>query len=176
MGCQSCSGEFNRKSTGSRGVDIWADNYPYNTTGSDGRMTLIPRWIQGDKPKEALQTVLDDPEKAAGLRKDIVQEIERRGSAENIIIMDYPDKSYIGKSLAQLAKDRNLSNVEMGITLALEGFSDRRGGVRLRGFSLSEIDCETYVTQNWVATCSDADIALEGDGACASPVLRCLPP
>lgn len=172
-----------------RGVPIWADQYPYDTTGSDGSTVLIPSWflreVRATEPPEgtpeeaagegeegerrvdfaaALDSALADPELAADLRGDIAHEITRRGGAENLIVFEFPDAEAVGRSLAELADQRGLSPVEMAIRLQLEGFEDRPGGARLRGFSLSEIDVEAFAAQPWVATASDAGIALPGDG------------
>jgi len=147
-----------------RGVDIWADCYPYNTTGSDGSTVIIPRWALGRNPRDGLLKTLEDPEKTKDMRLDMTHEIARRGSAENIVVMDYPDKSFVGKTLAELAKEHGLSVVDLAIKMQLEGYPDRRGGARLRGFSLSEIDVEAYSAQPWCATSTDASITLPSDG------------
>jgi N-acyl-D-amino-acid deacylase len=148
----------------SRGVDIWADCYPYNTSGSDGSIVLIPRWALGKNPQEGLSAALDDPDKAADVDTDIRAALNWRGGADNIIIMDHPDKSLIGKSLGELARARGLSEVEMVLRLQFEGYPNRPGGARLRGFSLSETDIEAFYSQPWVATSSDGSIALPSDG------------
>jgi N-acyl-D-amino-acid deacylase len=147
-----------------QGVDIWADCYPYNSSGSDGSVVLIPRWALGRNFQRELESVLNDPEKAQDLYGDIRHNLNWRGEAENIIIMDYPDKSYIGKNLAEMAEERGVSDLEMAIKLQLEGYADRPGGARIRAFSMSEIDIEAFSAQPWTATSSDASIALPGDG------------
>ncbi len=146
-----------------RGVDIWADLYPYNTTGSDGLVVLVPRWALGKKPKETLAENLKDPEMEKNIRRDTAYEISRRGSAENIVVLKYPDESYKGKTLAELAQANGLSAVDMALKLQMEGFN-RPGGAILRGFSLSEIDVEAYAAKSWVATASDASISLQTEG------------
>jgi N-acyl-D-amino-acid deacylase len=146
------------------GVDIWADCYPYNSSGSDGSTVLIPRWALGNNFQVNLKQVFDSPEKTKELHLDIKHNLNWRGGAENIIIMDYPDKSYIGKSLAQIAKENGVSDVEMAIKLQLEGNARIPGGARMRGFSMSEIDIEAFSAQPWTATSSDASIALPEDG------------
>ncbi len=147
-----------------RGVDIWADCYPYNTSGSDGSIVLVPRWALGNRPRENLEAALADPDKAADIDLDIRAALNWRGGAENILVMDYPDKKTVGKSLRELARSRGISDVEMVLRLQFEGYTDRPGGARLRGFSLSEADIEAFYGQPWVSTSSDGSIALPSDG------------
>jgi N-acyl-D-amino-acid deacylase len=147
-----------------QGVDIWADAYPYNTSGSDGSVVLIPRWALGRSFQSTLKSVFQDPEKKKDLYGDIKHAFNWRGNAENIIVMDYPDKSCVGKTIAQLAGENGISDIEMIIKLQMEGFADRPGGARLRSFSMSEIDIEAFYAQPWTATSTDANIALLSDG------------
>lgn len=147
-----------------RGVDIWADCYPYNTSGSDGSAVLIPRWALGRPPKAALERTLEDPDKKTALEKDIRAALNWRGGAANVIVMDHPDKTLVGKSVGELARARGISDVEMVLRLQLEGDPNRAGGARLRGFSMSEVDIEAFYARPWVATSSDGSIALPSDG------------
>jgi len=159
-----------------RGVRITGDQYPYTTSGSDGSVTLLPEWALGEERwgggadnatpdyREALRRTLSDPSKAAGLRRDIEHEIAYRGGAENIVVFDHPDRSFIGKSVAELAAARGQTPTEFAITLQLEGFPDRAGGARARSFSFNEEDIEVIAAQPWAATASDGGIALPEDG------------
>lgn len=161
-----------------RGVDMWADQYPYNTTGTDGNTELIPGWaIERDRwrssltgsaddnsgPettfKDALTKVLEDDEQRAKLFQDVKRELERRGGPENIIVFDYPDESFIGKSILALSQELDISLVEVAVKLQREGYPDRPGGARLRGFSLSEMDIEILAQAPWLITTTDAGIS-----------------
>ena len=153
------------------GLSFFADQYPYNTSGSDGRIVLIPSWAtseirNADAPDFArqLETVLSDVSRAADLRRDIEYEISRRGGAENVLIIEHPDADIVGLSLAELAVNLDTSPVEAAITLQLKGDHSRRGGARLRAFSMSEHDVEAFAQTPWTATSSDAGIALPEDG------------
>ncbi|MDH3734918.1 MAG: amidohydrolase family protein [Gemmatimonadota bacterium] len=158
-----------------RGVPIWADAYPYNTTGSDGGTVLIPSWFfeqarreerpAGTQPDfgSALEDALRDVELAERIRTDIDHEIGRRGGAENLMIMDHPDPDAVGKTLAELAALNGTELVEMAIRLQLEGDRSRPGGARVRGFSLSELDVGAFAGKEWLVTASDAGIAMPGD-------------
>jgi N-acyl-D-amino-acid deacylase len=151
-----------------RGVRIFADHYPYNTTGSDGGTRLIPAWVREENEKltwvQALDAVLANPDKAAALRTDVLHEVNRRGGAENIVVMEFPDESYVGKSFLELMRELELDPLELAVHLQRKGNPGERGGARLRGYSLSEIDVELYAAEPWMATASDAGIALPEDG------------
>jgi N-acyl-D-amino-acid deacylase len=185
-----------------RGVEVWADQYTYNTSGTDGSTVLIPSWAlraptgggggrgagaAGDATTaaggrgrgagggggagvarasmtDALRANLADAVLGPAVRRDIAHEIARRGGPENVIIFDYPDTTVIGKSVADVAKARGLSPVDAAIDLQYKGNPNRAGGGRMRGFSMSEVDMEAFAAQPWVATASDAGIALPADG------------
>lgn len=151
-----------------RGVDVWADQYPYPTSGTDGSTVLIPSWATSASGAaqasggraEALRKTLMDQTKAATVRSDIAHEIARRGGADNVVVYEYTDKSLYGKTLAEIARLWRVDPVEAAIQIQLEGLPNRAGGARMRGFSMAESDMEAFAKQPWVATSTDAGIAL----------------
>jgi len=155
-------------------VRVWADQYPYPTSGTDGNTVLVPRWALNDpdasgpgdrrSPADMLEMRLQDPETAARIRTDIVHEIGRRGGTDRVVIFDHPIAEYVGRNLQEVADLRGEDPVETAIALQLEGDRTRPGGGRMRGFSMSEIDVENYAAQPWVATASDGGIGWPGDG------------
>lgn len=158
-----------------RGVAIYGDQYPYNTSFSDGHIVLVPGWAIGfDESAQphatrkdyaaALRATLRDPANTERVRRDVAHAIAFRGGAENIIIMDAPDRSFLGKTLAQLARARDLAPEEMAIRLQLEGDRSRPGGVRARSFSFAEDDIVAFMREPWVATSTDGEISLPEDG------------
>jgi N-acyl-D-amino-acid deacylase len=106
-----------------------------------------------------------DPALAAKVHADVLHEVARRGGLENIVVLDFPDRSYVGRSLADLASTQNLSAVELAVALQERGFRDRPGGARLRGFSVWEDDVDAFMRQPWTATSTDAGVVLPEDGA-----------
>jgi N-acyl-D-amino-acid deacylase len=175
------------------GHEVYADQYPYETSGSDGSTVLIPSWITSGAggrgggrggaaaagrggapgapagpgaaggPKEALRARLAIPADNAKVRTDIQHEINRRGGPERIVITDFPDARYVQKSLDAIAKDLKLAPVDAAIWLQMNG-ADRLGGARMRGFSLSEIDIDHIMQQDFTATCTDGDTVAFGQG------------
>ena len=163
------------ESARARGVAVWGDAYPYTTSGTDGNTVLIPGWAFGenrwdprggspiDDYTARLRRTLDDPARASALRRDVAHEIRRRGGADRIVVLDHPDSSFVGRSLADLATAAGVAPVEMAFRLQETGDPARPGGGRLRGFSMAELDVAAYAARPWVATASDAGIALPGD-------------
>lgn len=151
-----------------RGVDVWADQYPYPTSGTDGLTVLIPAWAtrspDGGDRATVLKRVLGDPPTATQVRADIAHEIQRRGGADNIVVFEYTDKTLYGKPLAEIARLWELDPVEAAIRIQMDGLKDRPGGARMRGFSMAETDMELIARQRWVATSTDGGIALPEDG------------
>ena len=167
-----------------QGIEVYADQYPYDTSGSDGSTVVIPRWAlnppgtdvggqlgegggrggSAANMKANLAARLKDPVEATKIRHDIEHEITRRGGASRVVIYDFPDKKYIEKSLAWVAKEQKLpSAVDAAIWVQMNG-SDRPGGARMRGYSLSEIDIEHIMQQDFTATCTDGDTVAFGQG------------
>jgi len=163
-----------------RGVQVYADQYPYTTTGSDGNTVLIPRWSLEDEDgaapggragegdfatrREAFRQRLEETETALRINSDIAHEIRRRGGADKLLILESHNPDFVGLNLADAARHQNMSAVDIAIMLQLEGL-DRPGGARIRGFSLDERDVEHYMAQEFTATCTDAGIAMVGSGS-----------
>jgi N-acyl-D-amino-acid deacylase len=156
-----------------RGVDIWSDQYPYPTSGTDGATVLSPAWATrapggagapaAGSRAQVLKRVLGDPSTEKQVRSDIAHEIRRRGGAHNIVVYDYSDTSLYGKPLSEIAAGWKLDPVDAAIRIQMEGL-DRPGGARMRGFSMAGWDMEYIVKQEWVATSTDGGIALPEDG------------
>ena len=141
-----------------QGIEVYADQYPYETAGTDGNTVLIPQWAQAN-----LKGQLADPPSARRLRLDMEHEIARRGGADRIILYEFPEAKYVEKSLAWIAADRKLSPVDAAVWIQMNGLP-RPGGARMRGFSLSELDIDHIMQQEFTATCTDGGTVGFGAG------------
>jgi N-acyl-D-amino-acid deacylase len=165
-----------------QGLEVYADQYPYDTSGSDGSTVLIPLWAlappgadvggqlgeggaRGGRgsAKANLKARMANPVEATKVRADIEHEITRRGGASRVVVYEFPDKKYVEKSIEWIAKDRGISPVDAAIWIQMNG-ADQPGGARMRGYSLSEIDIDHIMQQDFTATCTDGDTVELGDG------------
>ena len=80
-----------------RGVQVYADQYPYEASGTGLSAALVPRWAQvGGRDEFARRLAGTDRERI----KDAIDEnLARRGGPDTLVISDYaPDHALEGKS------------------------------------------------------------------------------
>ncbi|MEM9667894.1 MAG: amidohydrolase family protein [Pseudomonadota bacterium] len=153
------------------GSDIYIDVYPYDSSGSDGRFSAVPDWAYGFK-RDGLRLFTNyrrrfrtrfnklDEQGRKDLEDDVLHKITARGGPRNILILDYPDESFVGKTLADFMEARELSAVDATIAMQLEGYARKRNGAQLRSISMAERDIETFLSQPWAATSTDGWVVL----------------
>lgn len=135
-----------------RGVDVWADQYPYEAT-STTLLALLPGWVQ-DGGVDAMLARLADSKLAAEILTAVEAEMTVRGGPERIKIANVrtpANKKYVGLSLAALAADRGLEPAAAALALIAE----ESGAVNAIYFSLSEQDLEGIMGCDFVAVGSD---------------------
>ncbi len=140
-----------------RGVEVYADQYPYDASSTSLGGALLPRWAQvgGDA---ALKARLHGPERAR-LSAEIQANIERRGGAATLVISRYrPDPSIEGSSLADLAAAQGKPADEVVIGLL------ENGGAGLVSFNMNERDIRHIMRQPYTMTCTDGDLVPMGVG------------
>ena len=154
-----------------RGARLFIDLYAFDSAGSDGDFVMLPPWSLGgrtsSRPDETidftaqLRLTLDSP---ASTMHDLVQDVEHqvalKGGAENVVILDYPDPNYIGKTIAEIMALRQATLTEVAIALQLEGESTKAGGAKMRALSLDERDVALYFAQPWAAVGTDGWVVL----------------
>ena len=160
------------------GLQVYFDQYPYESNGGSPQI-MIPRWAfappgfdrsrGNDDPRlrdpevvgehrANLRMNLDDPARRKLIKRDIEYLVNHQGGPERHIIVDHPDHSLLGKTLAEAAEGREESYIDTIIHYALTGYEDVPGGFWMRGHSMHETDIDNYMRQEYTATSSDAGI------------------
>ena len=137
------------------GVAVYADQYPYEASGTGIVGALIPRWALagGD---EAFEARLQNPRERAQLVEDIWENFDRRGGAERLVLQG---GEYQGKSLAEVAATRGTDAVEASLQLLKEG-----GPTSLVSFNMDDADIQRFMIQPWMMTSSDGGLWVQGEG------------
>jgi N-acyl-D-amino-acid deacylase len=120
------------------GVDFLADCYPYDAWHSNIKV------IMPDKQYE-------NPE-------SVKQALEDTGGADTVTITEFkPHPEYASHTLAELAKQRAISPVEMYIQIIREGdAANMEAGII--GKSMIDSDIQAFYQQPWVMVASDGGI------------------
>jgi N-acyl-D-aspartate/D-glutamate deacylase len=140
------------------GVEVYADQYPYEASGSSITGALVPRWAQVGGG-EALVGRIDEPTERARLREDILENLDRRGGAARLQFRRHEaDPSIEGKTLEEVADERGMHPADLAMELLKEG------GAAFVSFNMNEDDIETLMRQPWTITASDGDLVPMGEG------------
>jgi N-acyl-D-amino-acid deacylase len=134
------------------GVDIAADQYPYEAT-STSLTALIPPWAHASGVSELLRR-LASPETTERLQEEILREIHQRGGPSRIVIAGIgPGKNarLSGKKVSEIAEIWNDTPERVVTRLLLE----EKAAVRAVYFSLSDEDVAAILSSDQVSVGSD---------------------
>ena len=130
------------------GLEVTADQYPYEASGSSVTASLVPRWAEAGG-NAALLARIGDPSVRPRLVQEMEQNLKRRGGAESLLIISGGDRSLIGKRLSEIAREKHISPVEAALEIV------KNGGAGVASFNMNETDIENFMREDWVMTGSD---------------------
>ena len=140
------------------GVEIFADQYPYEASATGLSAALVPAWAQ-EGGAGALKGRLANAEVRARIRSEMIENLERRAGASNIQIRTHrPDPTIEGQRLDAIARSRLLEPVDAALAI-LEA-----GGAQIVSFNMEERDIRAFMQQPWTMTCSDGELVAPGNG------------
>jgi N-acyl-D-amino-acid deacylase len=140
-----------------RGLQVFADQYPYDASGTSVVAALVPRWAEAGGRRALLARLTGrDRER---LLADMRTNVQRRGGASTLVVTEYSaNRSVEGLSIEQIAQQsgQTVDDVIVGII--------ESGDAGLVSFNMSEDDIALIMRQPWTMTCTDGDLTAEGDG------------
>lgn len=136
-----------------RGVEVWADQYPYEASSTSLGAAVLP----GPSGPEALKARLAEPYSTDQLMKEVTENIRRRGGPASIVIASGRGAPGLaGQHLRQIAEARGVSPAEAAVDILMNG------GASIVSFNMSEDDIGAFMRQPWTMTSSDGDLSLPG--------------
>jgi N-acyl-D-amino-acid deacylase len=140
------------------GLEVWADQYPYEASATGLVAALMPAWAQAGGRAE-LRARLADPATRARIRSEMADNLRRRAGAERIQFRRVvEDPSIEGLTLARVARDRGADPVDVAIALV------EAGSPAIVSFGMLEDDVRAFMKQPWTMTASDGDLVPMGEG------------
>jgi len=138
-----------------QGVEVYADQYPYEASSTSLSAALVPRWAQAGGGRE-FQRRLAHPDTGAMIRTEMVDNLARRGGANRIQISRYSDDPALeGRTLREIAAAWDVDPIAAAVRL---------GGVSIVSFNMHEDDIRTIMTRDWTMTASDGALPTFGVG------------
>jgi N-acyl-D-amino-acid deacylase len=136
------------------GVEIWADQYPYAASSTGLQPALVPGWAR-EGGQQAMARRLQDPEQRALIRREMADNLTRRGGPNAIMILQYEsDPSRQGKRLDEIARERLEDPLDTAIDMLIDS-----GGAPIVSFNMNEQDVEAFMQQPWTMTCTDGGLS-----------------
>ena len=137
------------------GVDIWADQYPYEATATS-LAALVPGWAQ-DGGIAALLRRLEDPELRERILTAIDSEMTVRGGPDRVkisVVKTPQNQQWVGKTIQDVAAARQLPAGETVRQLLIE----EAAKINAVYFSLGEVDLNGIMQSPLVAVGSDGQV------------------
>ena len=137
------------------GVDIWADQYPYEATATS-LAALVPGWAQ-DGGIAALLRRLEDPELRERILTAIDSEMAVRGGPDRVkisVVKTPQNQQWVGKTIQDVAAARQLPAGETVRQLLIE----EAAKINAVYFSLGEVDLNGIMQSPLVAVGSDGQV------------------
>ena len=142
----------------SEGIEVYADQYPYEASGSGVTSALVPRWVQ-EGGHDAMMARTRDPELRPRIVAEMWENLDRRGGADRLQFRRFaPDPSIEGKSLEEVADARGLDPIELALALLAQG------GAAFVSFNMNPRDVDSLMGRAWTMTSTDGDLLPMGEG------------
>jgi N-acyl-D-amino-acid deacylase len=140
-----------------RGVEVYADQYPYDASGTGIVGALVPRWAEvGGRPELLKRIQGAEHERLAA---DMRSNLRRRGGADKLVISLYrTDRSLEGRTLADVAAGMGKPAEEAAMDLLV------KGDASLVSFNMSQADIDLIMRQPFTMTCTDGGLVPFGEG------------
>jgi N-acyl-D-aspartate/D-glutamate deacylase len=136
------------------GLQVWADQYPYDASATGFVAALVPDWA---REGGGLQRRMADPATASRIRDGIAENLARRGGGDRIMFRG--SGPLAGRTLAEVAAERGLSDLDGAVELIREGASPG-----IISFNMHEDDIARFMGRPWMMTSTDGDLTALGQG------------
>jgi N-acyl-D-amino-acid deacylase len=131
------------------GIDVTADQYPWEASGSALEASLLPRWAV-DGGRSALLKRFADPALLEKIKIEMRENMRRRGGPNSLLLtaQGFP---WTAKRLDEIAKQWNVDPIDAALRIMTESNS----GSDVVSFNMAESDIKALMKQPWVVTSSD---------------------
>tara|TARA_R110002051_G_scaffold126663_2_gene200300 strand:+ start:10534 stop:12090 length:1557 start_codon:yes stop_codon:yes gene_type:complete len=132
------------------GIDVTANQYPYDASATGLQAAVVPRWAESGG-KDSIFTRYNNPNFRKLILEETTTNIKRRGGPDKLLIVKSTDSIFIGKDLLEISKVLEISPAEAVFEILKKGYA------RVASFNMTPYDIENLMKQDWVVTSSDGN-------------------
>jgi N-acyl-D-aspartate/D-glutamate deacylase len=133
------------------GIEVTANQYPYNASATGIKSATVPRWVQSGG-EDSLFIRAYDPKLRAQILEETQSNIRRRGGPEKLLIVKTNNPNHLNKNLLQISEDLKLTPAE-----SVYEILKPKGVERAASFNMNPDDIHNFMKQDWVVTGSDGN-------------------
>lgn len=130
------------------GIEVTANQYPYEASATGLKSAVVPRWAESGG-KDSLFIRYNNAKLKQKILSDTRKNIKRRGGPDKLLIVKAKDTLLVGKNLLQISKSLNLSPEESVFKIIKES------AIKVASFNMNPDDIVNFMKQPWVVTGSD---------------------
>jgi N-acyl-D-aspartate/D-glutamate deacylase len=132
------------------GIEVTANQYPYDASGTSLNAAVSPRWAESGG-KDSLLYRSQHPKFKKQIFKETKINITRRGGPTKLLVVKCNDTTFLGKTLQQISELLNIPPEEAVYSILKTGY------VRVASFNMNSDDIHNFMKQDWVVTGSDGN-------------------
>lgn len=133
-----------------KGIDVTANQYPYDASATGLKAATVPRWAESGG-KDSLFIRYNNPKIKSQILAETKKNIIRRGGPEKLLIVKIDEPKFLGKNLLEISEMLQLPPEQAVYEVLKDNYA------RIASFNMNEFDILNFMKQPWVVTGSDGN-------------------
>lgn len=133
-----------------KGIDVTANQYPYDASATGLKAATVPRWAESGG-KDSLFIRYNNPKLKTIILDETRNNITRRGGPEKLLIVKIDEAKFNGKNLMEISEMLQLPAEEAVYEVLKDNYA------RVASFNMNASDISNFMKQPWVVTGSDGN-------------------
>jgi len=130
------------------GIDVTANQYPYDASATGLKAAVVPRWVESGGI-DSVFIRYDNPILKQRILEETKTNIARRGGPDKLLVVGSEDTTIVEKNLLEISKVLGMSPEESVFDII------RKSPAKVASFNMNSEDIFTFMKQDWVVTGSD---------------------
>jgi N-acyl-D-aspartate/D-glutamate deacylase len=132
------------------GINVSANQYPYDASATGLKAAVVPRWAESGG-KDSLFIRYENPKYKEQILEETKGNIALRGGPEKLLILKASVSTFVGKNLLEISELLEVKPEVAVFKIIKPGY------VRVASFNMTKKDIHNFMKQDWVVTGSDGN-------------------